>query len=85
MSPPLPGILQATDLAGSRQSARRQQVTPAVWVRQALRAARRGKSGAAASKKLAVVRAAARHAFPSPDIGRMLDEIERGYLDESPR
>ncbi|MDQ2916279.1 MAG: antitoxin [Pseudomonadota bacterium] len=85
MSKRLQVILQDKELAEIQQSARRQQMTTAEWVRQALRAARRGKSGAAASKKLAVVRAAARHAFPSPDIGRMLDEIERGYLDESPR
>ncbi len=85
MSKRLQVILQDKELAEIQQSARRQQMTTAEWVRQALRAARRGKSGAATGKKLAVVRAAARHAFPSPDIGRMLDEIERGYLHESPR
>lgn len=45
------------------------------WVRQALRAAPEGDP----KKKLAAVRAAARHEFPTADIGQMLAEIERGY------
>jgi hypothetical protein len=32
-----------------------------------------------AGKKLDVVRAAARHTYPSADIERMLSEIESGY------
>jgi hypothetical protein len=39
----------------------------------------------ATRKKLDVVRAAARHAFPAPDIGAMLSEIERGYLGDQSR
>jgi len=31
------------------------------------------------SRKLAVMRAAASHRFPTADIDQMLDEIERGY------
>ena len=50
-----------------------------------LRAARRRGPGGDTSKKLAVVRAAARHAFPTADIPQMLAEIERGYLGEAPR
>ena len=73
------------ELAEIQQSARRQQMTTAEWVRQALRAARRAKSSVAPRKKLEVIRAAARHAFPSPDIEQMLTEIERGYLGESSR
>lgn len=85
MSKRLQVLLQDKELAEIQQSARRQQMTTAEWVRQALRAARRAKSGVAARKKLDAVRAAARHAFPSPDIDQMLDEIERGYLGESSR
>ncbi len=85
MSKRLQVLLQDKELAEIQQSARRQQMTTAEWVRQALRAARRAKSGVAARKKLDTVRAAARHAFPSPDIDQMLDEIERGYLGESSR
>jgi hypothetical protein len=54
-------------------------MTTAEWVRQALRAARRTEPRGEARKKLDVVRAAARHAFPVSDIEQMLGEIERGY------
>jgi hypothetical protein len=47
--------------------------------RQALRAARRSAPRTDTKKKLEVVRAAARHAFPTADIDSMLREIERGY------
>ena len=55
------------------------RISVAEWVRQALDLARRRESGAGAAKKLEVIRAAARHDFPSGDIGRMLAEIESGY------
>jgi hypothetical protein len=35
-----------------------------------------------AGRKLDVVRAAAMHEFPVADIEQMLEEVERGYLDE---
>jgi len=85
MSKRLQVLLPDKELAEIQQSARRQQMTTAEWVRQALRAARRAKSGVAPRKKLEVIRAAARHAFPSPDIEQMLTEIERGYLGKSSR
>lgn len=58
-------------------------MTVAEWVRQALRAARRREPTIDAAKKLEVIRAAARHTFPTADIDQMLAEIERGYLSES--
>ncbi len=63
-----------------RQAARRQKVSVAEWVRAALRT-RRGErdSAATAAHKLEAVRRAARFAFPTADIDRMLDEIGRGY------
>jgi hypothetical protein len=85
MSKRLQVLLSEKELAEIQQSARRQQMTTAEWVRQALRAARRAKAGVAGRKKLEVVRAATRHAFPSPDVDQMLSEIERGYLAESSR
>ncbi len=85
MSKRLQVLLPDKELAEIQQSARRQQMTTAEWVRQALRAARRAKSGVAPRKKLEVIRAAARHTFPSPDIEQMLTEIERGYLGKSSR
>ena len=49
-----------------------------------MRVARRSVPGTAAKKKLAVVRSATHHTFPSGDVGQMLREIERGYLSEEP-
>ena len=60
-------------------------MTVAEWVRQALRAASRREPLGDAGKKLEVVRAAARHAFPIGEISQVLEEIERGYIGESPR
>ncbi len=59
--------------------ARRERLTVGEWVRRALRDARETLPAADAPSKLKTVRRAAGHAFPSGDIGRMLDEIERGY------
>ena len=57
--------------------ARRQRVTLAEWVRQALRQARSGHSGTVAAK-LQVIADASRHSFPTGDIEVMLQEIEAG-------
>ena len=48
----------------------------AEWVQHALDLARREPG---VGKKFEVIRAAARDDFPSPDIDRMLAEIESGY------
>ena len=85
MSKRLQVLLQDKELTEIQQSARQQRMTTAEWVRQALRAARRTEPRVTTRKKLEVVRAATRHAFPAPDVGQMLDEIERGYLDDSSR
>jgi hypothetical protein len=84
MSKRLQVLLDESELREIQRSARRRRMTVAEWVRQALRAARRSEPRSHAGKKLQVVRAAAEHAFPTADIGEMLDQIERGYLD-SPR
>ncbi len=62
--------------------ARANRMTLAEWVRRALAAARRREPGTDASKKLAAVRAATRHAFPSGEIGDMLAQIEHGYASD---
>jgi hypothetical protein len=54
-------------------------------VRQALTVARRREPTGDPRKKVAVVRAAARHANPSADIEQMLAEIETGYGVAEPR
>jgi hypothetical protein len=85
MSKRLQVLLQDKELAEIQRSARRRQMTTAEWVRQALRAARRAEPRVATRKKLDVVRAASRHAFPAPDVDQMLREIERGYLGDPSR
>ena len=55
-------------------------VTVSEWVRQALRKMRRDRSLLEADGKIAAVRAAAQHDFPTGDIDEMLAEIETGYL-----
>lgn len=62
--------------------AKRNRMTVAEWVRQALRAAWRCEPAASAGKKLDVVRLASRHSYPTGDIEKMLSEIESGYLQK---
>jgi hypothetical protein len=80
MSKRLQVLLDESELADVQEAARRQRMTTAEWVRQAIRAARRNAPGGDVKKKLEVVRAAARHSFPTADVDQMLAEIERGYL-----
>jgi hypothetical protein len=72
------------ELAEIQRVAEKNRMTTAEWVRQALRKARRAEPAGDARKKLAVVRAASAHDFPTSDIDQMLGEIERGYLDDGP-
>ncbi|HJW14796.1 MAG TPA: antitoxin [Thermoanaerobaculia bacterium] len=85
MSKRLQVLLEESELREIRRSAKRQRMTVAEWVRQALRLARRNEPRSDAGKKLQVVRAAAEHSFPTADIGEMLDQIEQGYLASPPR
>jgi hypothetical protein len=55
-------------------------MTVAAWVRETLRAARRREPLGDVSDKVAAVRAATQHDFPTGDIDEMLGDIERGYL-----
>lgn len=80
MSKRLQVVLDEAEFEELREFARHRRVTVSEWVRQALRAAARTSPRSDARKKLAIVGAAAQHAFPTADISRMLGEIERGYL-----
>ena len=80
MSKRLQVLLEESELREIQRLARSQKLTVAEWVRQALRAARRREPRRDMGKKLEVVRAASRHAYPTSDIDRMLAEIEQGYL-----
>jgi hypothetical protein len=85
MSKRLQVLLEDSELREIRRAARSHRMTVAEWVRQALRTARRGTPRSDAGKKLQIVRAAARHSFPTAGIDEMLRQIERGYLDGSAR
>ncbi|MDO8666597.1 MAG: hypothetical protein Q7J79_08290 [Gemmatimonadales bacterium] len=80
MSKRLQVLLDEKEFKELRQAARRQRMTVAEWVRQALRSARRQEPERDADRKLAAVRAAARHDLPTADIDTMLAQIESGYL-----
>lgn len=72
-------ILHDSDYREIQRIARSRHMSTAEWVRQALHAARRHEPSGSAEKKLAAVRAAVRHQFPTADIKTMLEEIEKGY------
>ena len=72
-------LVDERELRRMQEVARRQGLTLAEWVRQALRAACRRESLGDPDLKLAHVRAALRHGFPAPDIEQMLAEIASGY------
>ena len=71
------------ELREIQRIARTRRMTVAEGVRQALRSAGEREPLREASKKLEVVRAAARHSYPAGDIEQMLGEIERGYAGPS--
>ena len=73
-------ILQDPEYREIQRAARSRQMSIAEWVRQALARARRREPIGDMDKKLAGIRAAAKHEFPTGDIDSMLAEIEKGYL-----
>jgi hypothetical protein len=79
MSKRLQVILQDREYREIQRVARARRMSLAEWVRQALDLARRREPATDISKKLEVIRAAAKHNFPTADIDTMLAEIESGY------
>jgi hypothetical protein len=79
MSKRLQVIVDDTEYRDLQKAARRRGVTVSQWVRDAIRAVRRLEPSGDATRKLSIVREAARHSYPAPDIEHMLAEIERGY------
>lgn len=73
-------LLDDDELLDIQQSARRNRMTTAEWVRQRLREARKGEDGGDPGPKLEAIRRAFEHSFPTADIEQMNAEIERGYL-----
>jgi hypothetical protein len=74
-------LVEEAEYARLQQAARRKGMSLAEWVRHALRDAYRREPENAPDKKLAAIRAAARHDYPTGDIDQMLAEVERGYLE----
>ncbi len=82
MSKRLQVILDDAEYREVSQAAQRKGLSVSEWVRRSLRDTRSAPTSDA-GKKLAVVRAAAGHGFPTADIDQMLREIEQGYVTES--
>ena len=72
-------ILQDPEYREIQRMARSRHMSIAEWVRAALKAARQREPLGNAGKKLDVIRAAARHDYPTADVDEMLTQIERGY------
>lgn len=83
MSKRLQVLVEEDELREIKRVAAARRMTVAEWVRTAMRDARRRQPEAPPERKLAAVRAAARHRFPTGDVDRMLAEIESGYLADS--
>ena len=81
MSKRLQVLLDEDELAEIQDLARRRHQTVAAWVRDALRVARDTASRPDTQRKLLVIEEAAVRQHPTADIGTMLAQIERGYLD----
>ena len=79
MSIRLQVVMSETELDAVRAAAREKGQTVSEWVRETLRDARSKVAGGDAERKLAAIRAADRHGYPTADIDQMLAEIERGY------
>lgn len=81
MSKRLQVLLEEDELEALRREAERQEMTLSEWVRAVLRDARRRRP-ASKEAKLAAIREACTHRYPTGGIDQMLLEIERGYGGE---
>ena len=78
-------LVDDDELLEIQQSARRERVTTAEWVRQRLREARERQARPDIAAKLAAIQIAYRQQGPTGDIEQILSEIERGYLTTEQR
>ena len=85
MSKRLQVILKDPEYREIQRAARSQRMSIAEWVRRALDLARSQEPAGGVSKKIEVIRAAARHEYPVSDIDGMLAEIARGYGSDAQR
>ena len=82
MSKRLQVLLDEREWREIRRTAAAHRQTVAEWVRQALRQARRSESDGRVDDRVAAIRAAARHRFPTGSVEQMNAEIARGYLTD---
>lgn len=68
------------EYADTEAAARREGETVSQWVRRTLRQARLQQPRVDQARKLAVLRAAAAHEFPTGEIDELIEETTRGYL-----
>lgn len=78
MSKRLQVLIPDAELVEIRELADRERLTVAAWVRRALDDAKRRQASGDPDRKVAAIRAAAGHSFPTGDISSMLAEIDRG-------
>lgn len=83
MSKRLNVVVDEREYREMKRAARRAGLSLSEWVRRSLADTRAQQPGGDPERKLAVVRAAARHDFPTADIDQMLREIEQGYVSDS--
>ena len=83
MSIRLQVVMSEDELDAVRAAARERGMTVSEWVRETIRDARRKVAGGDVERKLAAIRAADRHGYPTADIDQMLAEIERGYGEDN--
>ena len=85
MSKRLQVLLDERELREIRRAATRAGQTVSEWARQAMRARARDEgSDADPARKLAVIQAAATHAYPTAEIDELLTQIESGYAGPEP-
>ncbi len=82
MSKRLQVVVPDAELREFERAAKRSGLTLSEWVRQTLRQAQRSRATVSPDRKLAAIRSAARHAFPTGDIDEMLAETEHGYQQD---
>jgi hypothetical protein len=83
MSKRLQVLFDEQELQEIQVIARRHHMTVSEWVRQTLREAKAQEPVRDVAEKLAAIRRAVQHSFPSGDISQMLEEIEQGYIADS--
>jgi hypothetical protein len=76
-------LLDDAEMRTIQRLAKRDKLTTAEWVRRRLREGAAASARPDTASRLAAIHAAYRHTsdLPAPDIEQMLDEIERGQLD----